>query len=305
MNGFRATTRHALGALALAGLAAAGCAPGGRGHDAAVAGADDGLRIAPDPAFAAVELRAVFADPAPDPASVRVEWRRNGATIDGAKTATLDPSRFAKGDLVSVHVFVPAEEGRSAREMTASVRVANSSPRIASVGVAQEAGPSGTELRASVECLDPDRDATRLEYTWFANGRPVPGAGEPVLPASKFARGDRVTLTVVARDDETESPPVTSEPFVLENHPPSFTSRPELPRAGDPAFEYQPAALDPDGDALRYSLDAGPDGMSLDALGRVVWVLPAGPARRGDHVVRLRVADPHGGEAVQEFTIRL
>lgn len=305
MNGFRATTRHALGALALAGFAAAGCAPGGRGFDAAVAGADAGVRIAPDPAFAAVELTAVFADPAPDPAGLRVEWRRDGATIDGATTTTLDPSRFAKGDLVSVHVFVPAGEGRGAREMTASVRVANSPPRIASVGLAHEAGPSGAELRASVECLDPDRDATQLEYAWFANGRPVPDAGGPVLPATKFARGDRVTLTVVARDDETESPPVTSEPFVLENHPPSFTSQPALPRAGEPAFEYQATALDPDGDALRYSLDAGPDGMSVDALGRVHWMLPAGPARRGDHVVRLRVADPHGGEAVQEFTLRL
>lgn len=293
------------GLLLVSCFATAGCAPGGRGFDASVAGAGAEVRLAPDPAFAAARIGVVFAEPEPDPALLRIEWRRNGSTIAGETSASLDPSRFAKGDRVSVHVFVAASEGRAARELTASVEVANSPPRVVSVGISQEASASGAELRAGVEYLDPDREEPRLEYAWFANGREIEGVRDAVLPAAKFARGDRITLTVVARDGESESPPVTSEPFVLENRPPSFTSRPALPRAGEGAFEYQAVAHDPDGDPLRFTLDGAPPGMTVDAFGRVRWDLPAGSARHGEHAVRLRVADPHGGEAVQEFTIRL
>ena len=46
-------------------------------------------------------------------------------------------------------------------------------------------------------------------------------------------------------------------------------------------------------------------GMSVGPQGDVAWTLPVGEGRRGEFVVRVRATDPHGGEAVQEFTIRL
>lgn len=291
--------------LALACFAAAGCAPGGRGFDASVSGAGAQVRLTPDPAFAAARLAVVFAEPAPDPATMQIEWRRNGSTIEGATGTTLEPSSFAKGDRVSVHVYVPAASGHGSRELTADVKVANSPPRIASVGIILEPTAAGPELRANVECIDADRDVPRLEYAWSANGRPIDGADGASLPAATLARGDRVTLSVVARDDESESLAAASEPFVLENHPPAFSSQPVAPRVGDATFEYRAVAKDPDGDALRYTLEAGPVGMSVGPQGDVAWTLPVGEGRRGEFVVRVRATDPHGGEAVQEFTIRL
>jgi hypothetical protein len=291
--------------LALAFLAASGCAPSSGRFDATAAGAGAEVRLVPNPAFAGARLAVVFAGPEPDPASRRIEWRRNGAEIEGASTTTLEPSRFSRGDLVSVHVYVPLPGGSGARERTAAVKVLNSAPRIASIGIVLEPAAAGHELRANVECLDADGDVPRLEYSWAANGEPLEDARGPSLPVSVLARGDRVTLSVVARDGELESPPAASAPFVLENHSPAFESQPVAPRAGDAVFEYRAVARDPDGDALRYSLALGPDGMTVGPQGDVRWELPAGEARRGEFPVRLRASDPHGGEAVQEFTIRL
>lgn len=295
----------AAGLLALACIAAAGCAPSGGRFDATAAGARSGVRLSPEPAFASARLAVDFAGPAPGPGAVRIEWRRNGVVIDGASAATLEPSHFARGDVVSVHVFVPLAGGSGARELADAVKIANSAPRIASVGILQEQGVSGAELRASVECVDADGDVPRFEYAWSADGEPLEGMAGPAVPASAIARGRRVAVSVIARDDELASPPATSEPFLLENHAPVFASAPAAPRPGDATFEYQAVATDPDGDALHYALALGPDGMTIGPRGDVRWVLPAGETRRGEFAVRLRAADPFGGEAVQAFTIRL
>jgi len=64
-------------------------------------------------------------------------------------------------------------------------------------------------------------------------------------------------------------------------------------------------ASDPDGDPLRYQLVSGPLGMSIDAQGMVHWSLPPPESRAGEYAVKIQAADPNGGQAVQEFTLRL
>jgi len=289
--------------VALAFAVAAGCAPSGR-HDAVVARGPAEVRLAPEPAFAAARLSAVFAESVPASTVMRIEWRRNGVVIEGATGTTLEPSRFARGDVVSVHAWLPTASG-GGREITASVKIANSSPRIASTGITLEQGTGPAELRASAEALDADGDPVRLSYAWSVNGRRLEDERGANLPVSALARGDRVTVSIVARDGEGESLAAESEAFVLENRAPAITSQPVAPRAGDAAFEYRALATDPDGDPLRWTLVAGPEGMTVGPEGIVHWELPAGEARRGEFPVKLRAADPHGGEAVQEFTIRL
>lgn len=290
-------------ALALACALAAGCAPSGR-YDASVAHGGAEVRLAPQPAFAAARLTAIFSGSASAAGAMRMEWRRNGAVIDGATGPVLEPSRFARGDVVSVHAWLPTASG-GGREISASVKIANSPPRIASVGVTLEPGPGPAELHAAAEALDADGDPVRLSYAWAVNGEPLDGERGATLPVASLARGDRVTVSVVARDGEVESLAAESEAFVLENRPPAITSAPTAPRAGDAVFEYRAAAKDPDGDPLRWTVVIGPPGMTVDAEGGVRWELPDGEARRGEFPVKLRAADPHGGEAVQEFTIRL
>lgn len=304
MNRFAKSQLSRLGLpLAACALALAGCAPDAQ-RAASVANDDVTLRLGPTPAFANARLAAVLGDRLPDPSRFRVEWRRNGALVAGATTGELAPGQFRRGDHVAVRV-VAVGPGGPAREWTAGTDVRNSPPSLGRVTIVMDEAGGGAELRATAECVDPDGDTPAFEYAWSRNGAAIDGARGPALATAALARGDRVSVTVVARDDADASPPRTSEPFVLENRPPSFVSRPAAPRPHEPAFAYSAAANDPDGDALRFELVAGPAGLTVSPAGEVRWTFPEGVARRGTHVVRLRAVDGAGGEAVQEFTLDL
>jgi hypothetical protein len=263
------------------------------------------VRLAPNPAFAGARISVILGESGIDPSKCSFEWRRNGFVVDGASRSELEPSMFAKGDSISVLVSVPATAGGRARTLRGEARVANSPPRIGSVGIAMVVAASGPELQAKVDCVDPDGETPGLTYEWFLNGAPVEGVRSGSLSATGLARGDHVTVAVVARDDESVSPPMGSEVFVLENHPPAFSSVPAAPRPRDATFQYRAVVVDPDGDPLRYELLHAPDGMTIGPQGEVRWELPSGDRRRGDFAVRIRAADSNGGEAVQSFTIQL
>ncbi len=67
-------------------------------------------------------------------------------------------------------------------------------------------------------------------------------------------------------------------------------------------YEYDVAALDPDGDDLVFSLGEAPTGMRIDpASGLIVWLSSVDQV--GDHQVKVVVDDGHGGIATQEFTV--
>ena len=67
--------------------------------------------------------------------------------------------------------------------------------------------------------------------------------------------------------------------------------------------DYKVEASDPDaGDALTYSLDAAPPGMTVDAAtGAIVWT-PA-IAQIGNHAVTVRVTDRGGLFPTQSLTV--
>jgi len=261
------------------------------------------VRLAPDPVIAASSITAVLSDPFLDVSTCRFEWRRNGAPIADAAGPVLAPAGVTKGDEIAVTVHVP-DAGGADRTATARVKVVNSPPAITRVTLSMNAVGSAAELQASVQCVDPDGDTPAFAYRWLQNGQPIAGATGASLPAASFTRGDPVAVEVVASDGESESPPSRSEPYAVDNQPPQFSSQPTPPKAGDTEFSYRPQASDPDGDPLRYELISGPLGMSVDSQGRLLWRLPA-EGRQGDYAVRLRAVDPNGGEAVQEFTLRL
>lgn len=301
-----ASLARAASAAACLALVAAGCSPEVR-YDARVSGAgDDGpaeLRLSPDPAFANARLGAVFTGTSPAPATCRYEWRRNGERLWGANGPELDPSQFRRGDRILVRV-VDAGEGRAPRVWVAETKVINSPPQVTTVAVALEVGSGGAELRASVQGVDPDGDAVKWTYEWTRDGAPLAGAAGATLPASSLSRGDRLAVTVSGDDGEASSAPVTSEPFVLDNRPPAFTSTPDARLSAADGFEYRAMATDPDGDPLRYELASGPDGATISADGWVRWQPAADGALRGEVKLVLRALDPAGAAAVQEIVLR-
>jgi VCBS repeat-containing protein len=69
--------------------------------------------------------------------------------------------------------------------------------------------------------------------------------------------------------------------------------------AAPAVFTYQAQAMDPDGDALTYTLLDGPTGATLDATtGLLTWA-----AQLGQYTFVLQVSDGKGGVATQRFTL--
>ncbi|MEM4728509.1 MAG: Ig-like domain-containing protein, partial [Thermoplasmata archaeon] len=90
----------------------------------------------------------------------------------------------------------------------------------------------------------------------------------------------------------------------LGNHPPEFTSAPPLSAAAGSIYKYRPMAIDRDGDALTFSLIAGPEGMAIDrSTGELSWT--PRPRQKGENAVVIRVMDSKGGYAEQFFVINV
>ena len=86
------------------------------------------------------------------------------------------------------------------------------------------------------------------------------------------------------------------------NHSPEITSNPVTEAFIDSLYSYQVIAEDEDGDTLKYFIEQGPVGMSIDTLsGLVTWRPVDGQA--GDHDVVVSVKDGKGGMGSQSFTV--
>ena len=85
------------------------------------------------------------------------------------------------------------------------------------------------------------------------------------------------------------------------NDPPSITSKPgNQVTLGDTYF-YEVTAIDPDGDALSFSLDSAPAGMLISPAGSISWSPTA--AQLGVHQVSVLVADIWGATDRQHYGV--
>jgi hypothetical protein len=266
--------------------------------------ASNGVRLSPNPAYAASRIDVTFDDRWIDPATCRFVWKRNGAVIEEARAKALDSSNFSKGDIIAVEVLVEDSTGATPRKLSATVEVVNTPPKISGVTVVMTTATGKPEVQAVVQCTDPDGDGVTYRYRWFKNDGPLIGEDGPSLRPAELSRSDRVTVEVVADDGDSESPPVRSDVLQIENHPPQFSSQPVAPQPSDTTFRYQVTVVDPDRDPLSLELVSAPAGMTMGADGAVVWRLPSQKERQGEHRVSIKATDSKGGEAVQDFSLR-
>ncbi|HEY8156879.1 MAG TPA: putative Ig domain-containing protein [Myxococcota bacterium] len=322
----RATKFAALcAALACGGLAAAGCggddevarhpagpamAPAGQGESAPHEGAAnsapriDSVRFDPSPPGVGQTVRAVVEATDPDGDGVRLGyvWTVDGDGVesDGEK---LDLSRHLRRG-AQLEVRVTASDGHAESEpFVASTQIGNRPPRIVNLTI-QPAGriTAAGPITAIATGDDPDGDSVSYEYTWTVNGSPSDERGS-VFPDTELKRGDIIELSVIARDEQGESEPLTSPPIEVMNAAPVIRSQPDMAGA-EGVFAYQVAAVDPDGDELRYGLGKVPEGMTVHAdRGEVQWTPREDQA--GAHAVEIWVEDPQGARATQRFELTI
>jgi len=249
------------------------------------------------------EIRATVSASDEDGDRLRMlfSWSVNGDVQEVGRSPSFRPVNLRSGDRVTVEVV--ASDGRLESEPArAFASAGNRPPSLLAVRLApDEAVRPGQVVEALVEAEDPDGDRLRFQYSWFVNGERR-SRGDQTFDTGSLRRGDKLAVSVVARDGRESSSSLRSAEIELANSPPVFSGVPRRQQV-DGVFFYQLEARDPDGDrSLRYRLAKGPPGMSIDPLSGMLRWEPAA-AHAGAHPVEVLVRDRLGAETFLSWNL--
>lgn len=223
-------------------------------------------------------------------------WQVNGQELMEQTTSRLCEG-FVRHDTVTVTV------GDGKASGTASVEIVNAVPRLKEVSINPDGIARHADIVVSPVAFDADGDWVDLRYQWYINDEAVPQLTANTLPAASYARGDKVFFTIATSDGIVEGKLYQSATLTVPNAAPQITSH--LPEQFETLeYSYQVEAFDPDGDPIVYSLQAAPEGMSIDSSsGLISWPLQG--VKRGEYKVKIVVTDAQGAESFQEYSMTL
>ena len=174
---------------------------------------------------------------------------------------------------------------------SAPVTIGNTPPELASVRLLPEVFAPGENFRIDATVGDRDGDTVTFQYAWTKNGVP---AGTTAKLGAAVKRGDDLRVTITPFDGIDAGVPATVQ-REIRNFPPSFVEHNRYSFTGN-MYIYQAQAVDPDGDALAYSLESPVEGVVVNRnSGQVVWTVPA--EFTGELPVTLVADDGNGGTA--------
>ncbi len=188
--------------------------------------------------------------------------------------------------------------------VTVTVRAVNDPPVAADdAAITDEDTPVAVDVLANDS--DPDGDA----LTVTAVGSPAHGtvswgpSSVTYTPETNFHGTDSFTYTV-SDGSATDSADVTVTVRSV-NDPPVISGSPLLVATARTEYRFEPAASDPDGDSLTFTVTGLPAWASFDEATGTLWGTP-GLADIGDHgPVTIRVTDGTAWAALEPFTIQV
>lgn len=229
--------------------------------------------------------------------SVHCQWAINGREITPEDPSCLPEGNFRKGDTVQIKV--------SSADGTAidSVTIGNAPPEVMRVPFEEAGIHQGMDIRVIPDGVDPDDDPVSFRYRWKINGEELSWIEGSFLSADRFKKGDRISLTVIPFDGETEGKPYHGKEFVVPNAPPRFVTQPPS-QFSSQIYTYQALAEDPDDVHLAYRLEGAPEGMTIDSqTGEIKWPIASKDA--GSHMVWIVAEDEEGMQAIQEYSVEI
>lgn len=153
-------------------------------------------------------------------------------------------------------------------------------------------------LRVLPVAADQDGDTVTLSYEWKKNGEPA-GNGETL---SGFKRGDNISVMITPYDGKEYGKP-KSLAMEIQNTCPQATGHTEFVFNGT-LLTTRIRAIDPDGDAVTYSLVTPPPGMTIEEeSGLLRWVVPEEFVGRKE--VMVKISDGVGGELAYTLPIEV
>lgn len=156
------------------------------------------------------------------------------------------------------------------------------------------------DIEVIAKASDPDQDVVDLDYVWIRNGERLLNRTDDRVRGSDFEKGDKIAVLVKASDAEgtTER---ESEPFLLENSAPRFTTDPSRAAAAIDGLRLE--AEDPDHDVITFRLEGAPGGMTVDPKQGILHYKGSEDEKGGDYRVKVVADDGDGGFARWEFGI--
>ncbi|NTW60054.1 MAG: hypothetical protein HGB21_02720 [Nitrospirae bacterium] len=225
-----------------------------------------------------------------DISSTNVQWLLNDSPVSTEVPAQFNCSAAAKGSTVQARATVLGQEVRSN-----IVEIRNSPPELTKVRLLPETFKPGDTLMIEAEAMDIDGDPVTVLYAWTRNGAP---AGNAATITGQVKRGDNVAVSLRPYDGQSYGTAMVLE-REISNIPPSFSEHKNFSYVGS-RYSYQAQTVDPDGDAVAYSLVDPAEGMTMDrSTGELVWNVP--PDFKGEKSVTLMADDGHGG--IAQYTI--
>lgn len=185
----------------------------------------------------------------------------------------------------------PRDEAAAGGQATEAASETSADPGVA-MGKAKlqlESAGNKNIIRVVVDRPAGDEDEVMYRFEWTLNGQP---AGDGSDSLSGFKRGDRVTVKVTpVQDGRVGSSKILD--FLVQNTPPKVVEGQDMKIEGN-TFSYQVKGVDQDGDALSYSLEDAPQGMTIDPqTGEIRWQLKE--SDYGERIIKAKVSDGKGG----------
>jgi len=197
---------------------------------------------------------------------------------------------------VGVDVAAVQADLRADQEAEAAVRKLQSSLGFAKGVTLSPKKPTVNDvLVASAPVAEGVDGFLDVSYTWYVNGARVSGVTRDELRVGggRFARGDTVYFVARVENQQGHAAEVASSPIEILNAPPEMLSDVSNARGLD---GLKLKASDPDRDSLRWSVEGGPPGISIEPNGRIrVRVVDLKEAFSGEVV--FVAEDPQGARA--------
>ena len=180
-------------------------------------------------------------------------------------------------------------ESKGPAERAAPGRIKDTRPPTIDAVTLSPTTPVFTDsILASATVYDADEDRLELDYTWYVNDVEVLGVTVERL-SGRFVKGDKVRVKLTA-DDGTNQSEAESDPVVVGNVGPVFTTEPSSVRPSN-GFTFR--ATDADNDPLTWSLENAPAGMTISPKG-VLSYEGSKDEPGGAYTVSVKVSDGAG-----------
>lgn len=153
-------------------------------------------------------------------------------------------------------------------------------------------------MKVNVNATDPEGQPLTYSYHWRVNGNEVLGHDAPDLPLADFSRDDTVQVSVEVSDGAAAAHG-ESELFTIGNADPQIE---KVPGPKDTFDGLRLSAEDPDGDDVRWRVEGGPPGASIDGQGYLHYV-GSESDKGGSYTVKVYAEDGKGGKGTLELPL--